>query len=98
MASTLPSAVAIPVTDSVVIGYCLAIAPDRLVGRVESVRSSIALLIAPLDALAAGVLLSVVSARATIAVFAALGLVPTLWGTLSRAIRDAPALDELGGS
>jgi hypothetical protein len=96
MASILPTALAIPVTDSVVIGYRLAITPDRLVGRVEGVRSSIALLIAPLGPLAAGVLMSAVSARATIAVFAGLGLVLALWGTLSRAIRDAPALDELG--
>jgi len=96
MASILPSALAIPITDSVVIGYRLAVTPDRLVGRVESVRSSIALLIAPLGPLTAGVLLSVVSAQATIAVFAGLGLVLALWGTLSRAIREAPSLDELG--
>lgn len=95
-ASILPTAIAIPVTDSVVIGHRLAITPDRLVGRVESVRSSIALLIAPLGPLAAGVLLSLVSAQATIAVFAALGFVLALWGTLSRAIREAPSLDELG--
>lgn len=97
MASILPSALAIPVTDSVVIGYRLAITPDRLLGRVESVRSSIALLIAPLGPLAAGLLLSALSAQATIAVFAALGLVLALWGTLSRAIRDAPSLHELVG-
>lgn len=96
MASILPSALAIPITDSVVIGYRLAITPDRLVGRVESVRSSIALLIAPLGPLTAGVLLSVMSAQATIAVFAGLGLVLALWGTLSRAIREAPSLEGLG--
>jgi MFS family permease len=96
MASILPTAIAIPVTDSVVIGHRLAITPDRLVGRVESVRLSIALLIAPLGPLAAGVLLSAVSARATVAVFAGLGLVLALWGTLSQAIHDAPSLDALG--
>jgi hypothetical protein len=95
MASILPSALAIPVTDSVVIGYRLAITPDRLVGRVESVRSAIALGVAPLGPLAAGVLVSATSARATIAVFAGLGLVLALWGTLSPAIRDAPSPDEL---
>ena len=95
VASILPSAIAIPITDSVVIGFRLAITPDRLVGRVESVRSSIALLIAPLGPLAAGVLLSVISAQATIAVFAGLGLVLAVWGTLSRAIRDAPRIDAL---
>lgn len=91
-ASILPSAVAIPVTDSVVVGHRLAITPDRLVGRVESVRSTIALLVAPLGPLAAGVLLSVAPARATVAVFAGLGLVLALWGTLSPALRDAPRL------
>jgi hypothetical protein len=69
--------------------------PDRLLGRVESVRSSISLLIAPLGPLAAGLLLSSVSERATIAVFAAFGLVLALWGTLSPSIRHAPSLDEL---
>jgi Transmembrane secretion effector len=95
-AAILVSALAIPITDSVVIGHRLAITPDRLVGRVESVRAALAQLIAPLGALVAGVLLSSVSERAAIAVFAAFGLVLALWGTLSRAIREAPRLDELG--
>jgi hypothetical protein len=59
------------------------------------VRSTIALLIAPLGPLTAGFLLDAVSERATIAVFAAFGLVLALWGTLSPAIRAAPSLDEL---
>ncbi len=94
-ASILPLAVAIPVTDSVVIGYRVAMTPDRLLGRVESVRSTISLLIAPLGPLTAGLLLSSVSERATIAVFAAFGLVLALWGTLSPSIRNAPSLAEL---
>jgi Major Facilitator Superfamily len=94
-ASILPTALAIPSTDSVVHSYQLAMTPDRLVGRVESVRSTIALLIAPFGPLAAGLLLDAVSERATIAVFAAFGLVLALWGTLSPAIRAAPSLDGL---
>ena len=94
-ASILPTALAIPSTDSVVGSYQLAMTPDRLLGRVESVRTTIALFIAPLGPLAAGVLLERVSERATIAVFAAFGLVLALWGTLSPAIRDAPSLDEI---
>lgn len=93
--SILPTALAIPSTDSVVGGYQLAMTPDRLLGRVESVRSTIALLIAPLGPLTAGFLLDAVSERATIAVFAVFGLVLALWGTLSPAIRAAPSLDEL---
>jgi len=96
-ASILPTALAIPSTDSVVTGYQLAMTPDRLLGRAGSVRSTIALLPAPLGPLTAGFLLDAVSERATIAVFAAFGLVLALWGTLSPAIRAAPSLDELAG-
>jgi hypothetical protein len=94
-AGLLPAALAIPSTDSVVRGYGIAMTPDRLLGRSESVRSVIALLIAPLGPLTAGVLLGVVSARATIAVFVAAALVLAVWGTLSPSIRTAPTLDEL---
>jgi hypothetical protein len=48
--------------------------PDRLLGRVESVRTTISLLIAPVGPLTAGFLLGAVSERSTIAVFAAFGL------------------------
>ncbi|MBA3736673.1 MAG: MFS transporter [Actinobacteria bacterium] len=94
-ASILPVAVVIPVTNSVVEGYRVALTPDRLLGRVESVRSTISLLIAPLGPLTAGLLLTYASERAAIAVFAGFGLVLALWGTLSPSIRNAPSLDEL---
>ncbi len=94
-AGILPTALAIPSTDSVVHGYRIAMTPDRLLGRAESVRSLISLLIAPVGPLTAGVLLSSVSARATIAVFAVAGVVLAVWGTLSPSIRMAPSLDEL---
>jgi hypothetical protein len=94
-AAILPTALAIPATDSVVHGYRLAMTPDRLIGRVESVWSTISLLIAPLGPLVAGVMLDQVSARATIALFAAFGLVLAVWGSLSPSIRAAPSLDAL---
>jgi hypothetical protein len=94
-ASVLLPAFAIPVTNAVVIGYRLAITPDHVLGRVESVRTTIALLIAPLGPLAAGVLLSAASTRTTLAVFVALSLALALWGTLSPSIRHAPRLDAL---
>jgi hypothetical protein len=97
-AAILPTALAIPSTNSVVHGYRIAMTPDRLLGRVESVRSTISLLIAPLGALAAGALLDAATARATIAVFAAFGLALAVWGTASRSIRAAPSLDELDGA
>jgi MFS family permease len=87
--------IAAPVTDSVVVGYRLAMTPDRLVGRVESVRTTISLVASPLGPLAAGWLLGVTSARETVAVFALGGLALAVWGTLSPAIRAAPSLAEL---
>ena len=97
-AGILPTALAIPSTDSVVHGYRIAMTPDRLLGRAESVRSMISLLIAPLGPLIAGVLISTVSARAAIAVFAVVGVVLAVWGTLSPSIRMAPSLDDLSGA
>ena len=94
-ASILPTALAIPSTNSVVHGYRIAITPDRLLGRAESVRTAISLLIAPLGPLVAGVLLGASSARVTIAAFAGFGLVLAVWGTLSPSIRAAPSLDQL---
>jgi Transmembrane secretion effector len=94
-AGMLPLGVAMPVTDSVVVGYRIAVTPDRLLGRVEGVRRNISLLLAPLGPLVAGVLLSAVSAQATIAVFLALAVVLVLWGMLSPSIRHAPSLAEL---
>jgi MFS family permease len=91
----VPFGVTAPVTDSVVVGYRIAMTPDRLLGRVESVRSNISLLISPLGPLVAGLLLESVSARATVGVFASVGLVLALWGTLSPSIRKAPRLEEL---
>jgi len=93
--SLLPTALAIPSTDSVVHGYRIAITPDRLLGRAESARRTISLLIAPLGPLAAGALLGAVSSRATVAVFAAFALALALWGTLSPSLRHVPALDDV---
>jgi hypothetical protein len=89
----LPAALAIPLTDSVVVGYRLAVTPDNLVGRVESVRCNIALGLAPIGPLVAGLLLGT-SARLTILVFGAVAVLLAVWGTLSPAVRDRPALGE----
>ena len=94
VASTLPTALAIPSTNSVVHGYRMA-TPDWLLGRVESIWRTISLLIVPLGPLVAGILLDAVPARAAIGMFAAVGLVLVVWGSLSPSIRAAPSLDEL---
>jgi MFS family permease len=96
-ASILPTALAIPSTNSVVHGYRMAMTPDRLLGRVESIWRTISLLITPLGPLVAGFLLDTVPARAAIGLFAAVGLVLVVWGNLSPSIRAAPSLQELDG-
>jgi hypothetical protein len=62
---------------------------------VNGAAANISLAVSPLGPLVAGLLLSAVSARATVAVFAAAGLVLALWGTFSPSIRKAPSLAEL---
>ena len=94
-AAMMPLGLAIPVTDSVVVGYRIAMTPDRLLGRVESVRSSISLGIAPLGPLVAGLLLSAGSARETMAFFFVVSMLLLAWGMLSPSIRHPPSLDEL---
>jgi hypothetical protein len=79
----------------VVHGYRIAMTPDRLLGRVESIWRTISLLIVPLGPLVAGVLLDAVPARAAIGLFTAAALVLVVWGSLSPSIRAAPSLDEL---
>ena len=83
MASLLAWAVAAPVTDSVVLAHRLALTPDALVGRLESVRRTVALAIAPLGPITAGAMIAASSPRATVAMFAAAALALAVWGTLS---------------
>jgi len=94
-AALLPQTLLMPVTDTVLAAYRFAVTPDRLIGRVVSVARNIGVLFTPFGALAAGFLLGAVSARAAIAVFAAVSFVLAVWGTLSPSIRTAPSLDEL---
>jgi hypothetical protein len=84
-----------PNTDSAVAAYWYALTPDRLVGRVLSASNTIRVLVTPLGPLAAGLLLSAVSARAAIAVFVGWTLLAGVVGTFSRAIRTAPPLAQL---
>jgi Transmembrane secretion effector len=95
LAVIVPFGIAAPITDSVVLGYAVAMTPDRLQGRVESVRSTIALVLYPLGSLAAGFLLEATTARVTIAVFATFALSLLVWGVLSPVLREAPSLSEL---
>lgn len=95
LVSFLPAAFFAPTLNAVVIGYRVAVTPDRLTGRVNSVARTIAVCGAPLGPLAAGFLLGSFSARTTIAVFIALLVALTVFATLSPSIRRAPSLREL---
>ncbi|HEX3225001.1 MAG TPA: MFS transporter [Gaiellaceae bacterium] len=96
LAVILPMMLFIPTTSATVIGYRVAVVPDRLTGRVNSAARTIALCGAPLGPLSAGLLLSATSPRVTIAVYSLFLVVPALIGTWSPSIRNAPSLDELG--
>lgn len=84
-----------PNSDSAVAAYSYALIPDRLIGRALSVSSTLRVLAAPLGPLAAGLLLSSASPRVTITVLAGATIVVAALGTLSKAIRAIPPLDEL---
>ena len=91
-AGLVPVGIAIPSTDSVVNGYRIAITPDRLLGRSESVRTAIALSISSVSPLAAGLLLQHTTPRWTVGVYAVWALGLAVWGTSSAALRHPPSL------
>ena len=91
----VPMMVFLPTTNATVIGYRVAVVPDRLTGRVNSAARTIALCGAPLGPLSAGLLLSATSPRLTIAAYSLFLIVPALIGTWSPSIRNAPSLAEL---
>jgi MFS family permease len=95
LAGAIPAALLGPSVNAVVIGYRVAVVPDRLTGRVNSVARTIALCGAPLGPLAAGLLLGSFSARTTVAIFAGVMLLLSVIGSVSPSIRNAPSLDEL---
>ncbi|MBV8257512.1 MAG: MFS transporter [Actinobacteria bacterium] len=95
MASMLPVGFAIPNSDSIVEAYRYAVTPDRILGRVETARTTLAGCLYPFGALATGFMLEHVAARWTIAALTLFSVALAVWGTLSRAIRDTPSLDRL---
>jgi predicted MFS family arabinose efflux permease len=84
-----------PTVNAMIIGYRVAIVPDRLQGRVNSVARALALVGLPLGPVIAGLLLGSFSARATVAVLLVLFVLVALVTTSSRAIRGAPSFDEV---
>ena len=94
-AAMLPQAFVLPITDSVVIARRLAMTPDRLLGRVEAARTTIARTAQPLGPLVAGLLLGAVSSRTTVALLACVSAALAVCGTASRALRTPPPLAEV---
>jgi len=95
LAGSLPMFAWVPAQSSVIIGYRIAVVPDRLTGRVNGVARSTALIGASLGPLVAGLLLASISARATVAVLVGVVLGLALFATSSRTLRNAPSLSEL---
>jgi MFS family permease len=95
LACAVPMAIFFPTVNSVVIGYRVAVTPDRLTGRVNSVARTIALCGMPLGPLSAGLMLGAFSARTTVAVFGALLVTLALLASVLPSIRAAPSLAEL---
>ena len=95
LAALLPSIFIVPTLSSSVIGYRLALAPEALVGRVNSVARTIALAGAPLGSLAAGFMLAAWSPQATVAVLCVFAVGLLVWTLLSPALRHSPDLSKL---
>jgi hypothetical protein len=92
--AVLPQAIVFPITDSYVIALRLAVTPDRLLGRAEAARMTIARTAPPLGSLLAGVLLSATSARLAVAAFLALNVFGAAYASAATALRAPPPLEE----
>jgi MFS family permease len=97
-AAIIPCGFAIPNSDAVIGAYALALAPDRLVGRLDSALITIVVAAAPLGTVGTGALLEAAGARATVGALAGLALLLAIVGTLSPSMRTAPDLDDLAPS
>ena len=87
--------VAFPAWNAVIGAYRVALVPDRLQGRVQSVATLISFAAVPAGALTVGVLLEEAGSTPTILGLFALMLVVSVAAAFSRSLRDAPRLTEL---
>jgi MFS family permease len=87
-----------PTLNAMIIGYRVAIVPDRLQGRVNSVARSLALVALPLGPVVAGVLLGLFSVRVTVAFMLVGFVLLAVLTTASRTIRAAPSFDDLAAA
>jgi MFS family permease len=98
VAGTAPLIFFNPTVNAMVIGYRVAIVPDRLQGRVNSVARSLALLAFPLGPVVAGLLLASYSARTAAAFVLAGFIILAIVTTVNRSIRGAPSFDQVTGA
>ncbi len=87
-AAVLPQFIVVPSTDSVRIAYELKIIPDRLLGRVLGAGGTLGASLYPLGPLLAGLLLSNISARETVAVLGGISVAVAVCATLTPALRQ----------
>lgn len=95
VAGTAPFIFFNPTVNAMVIGYRVAIVPDRLQGRVNSVARSLALLAFPLGPVVAGLLLASYSVRTAAAFVLAGFVILAIVTTTNHSIRGAPSFDEV---
>jgi hypothetical protein len=84
-----------PNTDAAINAYRYAMTPDRLVGRVVTVATTIVVAVMPLGPLVAGILLDNVSERLTILLLTIGTMIAAVVGTLSHAVRDLAPLHDV---
>ncbi len=80
-------------TNSIVVGFRVALAPDRLQGRVQAASTLISFSIGWLGPLVVGVLLQSAGQSATILVLTGWALLVAGTATGSRAFRHPPRID-----
>lgn len=82
-----------PVTNSIVVGFRVALAPDRLQGRVQAASTLISFSAAWLGPLAVGFLVQNAGSRTTILALAGWALLLAVAVTSSRAFRHPPTVE-----
>lgn len=80
-----------PVTNSIVVSYRVALAPDRLQGRVQAASTLVSFSAAWLGPLVVGLMLESAGATATVLALAGWALVLAIAATSSRAFRHPPS-------
>ena len=94
-AALVPFCLVTPAVNAAVIGYRVAVVPDQLTGRVNSIARTVALTASPLGPLVAGLLLASLSSRETVGLLLSVIVILALIATTSASVREAPSLDEL---